>query len=362
MPNDALITAVERLRETYSQRQKSTNSLVTALRGTTSALGKASRILREYAEQAPSADGDGLTEAQQSFAQGSIALRLKDEIVDPLVPDLRREAKTLAGIETALRDALAALRGETVDVVKLGRTYQALQAGALKSKPQDDALNALLPELQQELQQAQRTLADTFGQALKQAVADLGIQIGGRPPRFEIERFEVSTDFVNRTAAISYGKEIVSRRVALSIDAVIKAYQRDRKAIMGRNEDGGRWIEQLYAAWQNAQRRRDASVRPEGARVNIVDCYYEMVLLRQPRTFRSAPSKHSFVDYTRPQFAYDFFAFTDRQRRAYRGLRVAARDATKSQTESAEKSIFIVEGSGPFAGRYVADIVFSAGE
>src|SRR5205823_14977679 len=123
MSNDALIGALEHLRETYSQRQKATTGLLTALKGTTSALGKANRSLREYADQDTRLQPAGLAQAQQTLT----ATRLKEEVVDPLVPDLRREAKALTSLVTALRDALTALRGEIVDVVKLGHAYQALQ-------------------------------------------------------------------------------------------------------------------------------------------------------------------------------------------------------------------------------------------
>jgi hypothetical protein len=51
---------------------------------------------------------------------------------------------------------------------------------------------------------------------------------------------------------------------------------------MGRNEDGARWIEQFYAAWETARTKR----RGAGGRANIVDCYYELALLRQSRRRR----------------------------------------------------------------------------
>ncbi len=358
MPDNSLIDALEQVRETYGQRQKATNNLLSALKGTTGAIGKTTRSLKEYLDQAASLDGGPVVDAQQAFG----ALRLKDEVVDPLLPDLRREVKTLASVTTALKDALAALRGESVDVVKLGHAHRALVAAMQGARIQDPALAALLPPLEQELQEAQRSLGETFGQALRHAMRELGVEIVGRPPRFEIGRFDINADFVNRTASISYGKDLISRRVPLSVEAVIKAYQRETKAIMGRNEDGDRWIEQFYNAWQLAQRRRAEPGRPLAERANIVDCYFELALLRQPRSFRSAPSKHSFVDYTRPQFAYDFFEFTNQQRRAYKGMRVFAHNATKSQTESADKSIWIVEGVGQHDGRYVGDVVFSRGE
>jgi len=327
-----------------------TNSLLAALKGTTSALGKASRTLKDYTEQHADEQPSGLTNAQQVFG----ASRLKDEAIDPLLPELRRESKAQAALITALKEALAGLRGEIVDVVKLGRAYQALQT----VKVQDAALNALMPEIEQELQQAQRALADTFGHALRNALAEMGIEIGGRPPRFEIGRFEINADFVNRGASISYGKNLVAKRVPLSIEGLIKAYQREAKLIMGRNEDAGRWMEQFYTAWQSARRRRDGADQ----RANIVDCYYEQVLLRQARTFHAAPSKHSFIDYSRAQFAHDFYEFANQQRRDYKGLHIFAHVATKSQAESADKSIWIVEGDGPHVGRYFADVVFSKDE
>lgn len=347
MPTDSLMSALEYLRDTYTARQRATNALLAALKGTTGTLTKASRALNDYAGQETGLDAARLSQAQAAFG----ALRLKEEAIDPLAPDLRRESKALAALTGALKDAQAALRGEVVDVVRLGRAHALLQT----SKGADATLRALLPELEQELQQAQRALGDTFGQALRAAFAERGVDIGGRPPRFEIGRFDLSTDFVGRTATLSYGKELVAKGIPLSIERVVGAYEREARAITGRNEDGARWIEQFYRAWQTALRKRELA----DARANIVDCFYELTLLRQSRSFRSAPSKRGFVDYSRAQFAYDFFEFANRQRHAYQGQRVFAHTATKSQADSAEKSIWIVEGASPHDGRYIADIVFS---
>jgi hypothetical protein len=346
MPDDSLLNELEQLRDSYSQRQRATNSLLTVLKGTTSALGKANRTLNDYSDQNNNLNPAALAQARQAFG----ALRLKDEAIDPLLPDLRREVKALSGLVATLKDTLAALRGEIVDVVKLGHAYDALNA----VKTPDPALRTLLPALDQELQQAQYALGDTFGLALRHALAELGISMFGRPPRFEIGRFEIVANFVTRSASISYGKDLITRRVPLSIEAVIKAYQRDAKAVLGRNEDGDRWVAQFYTAWENARRRRGTTEK----RVNIVDCYFDLLLLRQPKTFRAAPSKSSLVDYSRAQFAHDFFEFTNQQRRSYNGMHVAAHSATKSQAENLEKSFWIVEGDTPHAGRYIADVEF----
>jgi hypothetical protein len=219
---------------------------------------------------------------------------------------------------------------------------------------QDADLAELMPALAQTLQQAQAQLGNEFGEALRHALREMGIEVTGRPPRFEIGRFELEADFVNRNGALSYGKTLIVPKIKLSLEAVIKAYQQEAKTIEGRNEDGTRWMQNLYEAWNLARRKSERST----ARINIVDCYYEMVLLRQGRNFNSAPSKRSFVDYSRAQFAFDFDEFTRRQRLAYEGQVVNAHTAMKSQADSPSKSLWIVEGNNPHDGRYIGDIEF----
>ena len=177
----------------------------------------------------------------------------------------------------------------------------------------------------------------------------------GRPPRFELGRFELVADFVSRRAAISYGKELLNKDVPLSVEAVVKAYQREAKAIVGRNEDPDRWMAHTTAAGRTPAATHAASRRQ--ARVNIVDCYFEMVLLRQAEAFRSAPSKRTFVDYSRAQFAHDLSSPTGTPLHT-RACKSRAHVATKSQADNADKSLWLVEGSGPHDGSYIADVEF----
>lgn len=178
--------------------------------------------------------------------------------------------------------------------------------------------------------------------------------IGGRPPRFEIGRFELDANFARRACVLRYGKDIVAPHVSITVDATVKAYQSAVKAIQGRAVDGATWMAQLADAYQMAQRKRAST----NSRVNIVDVYIEMVLLRQGRAFASEPSKRTFIDYSRAQFIYDFYEFTGRQRLAHKAQVVKAHSATKSQTDSPAKSMWIVEGDSPYDERYIADIEF----
>jgi hypothetical protein len=344
MTDEALIESLESLRAGYQQRLRATNNVLAALKGATGALVKANRAINDYDGQRNGASSAAFTQAREAVG----GLRLREEIVDPLTPELRREAKAITGLTAALRDAATALRTEPVDVVRLGHAVVVLQA----AKTPDDTLAALLPALSEALTEAQRGLGDTFGAGLRDAVASLGLEIGGRPPRFEISRFEIAANFVSRRATISYGKEVLSKTIPLSVEAVVKAYQAEAKAITGRNEDPVRWMEQLHGAYALALNRRNAADGRGGARVSIIDCFYHLVLLRQAKAFRSAPSKRSFIDYSRAQFAHDFAALADRRR-------LRAHVATKSQADNDEKSIWIVDGSAPHDGSYIADIEFA---
>ena len=346
MPRQHLTENLEVLLNTYNQRRRTTDALLRGLKGANNALTKAERALTDYLEQGSMLDQEQLSQTQQAME----SIQFKNQVYDVLQLDLRRESKALANQVKALKDASTALQGELVDLIKLDHAYQTL----LESPFEDANVQAIMPDLAEEVNQAQARLGNEFGATLRDVLAERGIQVGGRPPRFEIGRFEIVANFVKRTASIRYGKTELVPRVKLSLDTLLKAYDREVNAIEGRGEDGSRWMQQFYTAWQIA---RDKS-KKNSTRVNIVDCYYELVLLRQKRTFNSAPSKRSFVDYNRAQFSYDFFEFAHRQQLTIDGLRVNAHTATKSQADSPSRSIWIVEGESPHDGQYISDIEF----
>ncbi len=340
MPNETIISQLDILRESYLQQQKMAAALLASLKTITNVQSKTQKALADYSLQNTGAD---VTRAQEVFAQ----LRLKEETIDPLLPDLRREIKSLAALTGALKDAAVALRSEPADVVRLDKAIAQLQTAK-----QQDILD-LLPELREELEVAQRALGDEFGQRLRTALAEQGISIGGRAPKFEIERFELEANFAARFVTLRYGKDIVVPRAPITVDAATKAYLSASKAITGRNQDGQAWIAQFYDAYKMAQYRRNSSTR-----VNIVDCYIELVMIRQGRAFASEPSKRTFTDYSRAQFIYDFYEFANQQRLGHNGQVVKAHVAGKSQTDSPTKSMWVVEGDTPYDGRYIADVEF----
>lgn len=341
MPNETLLGQLSILTERYTQRNKTAAGVQAAFKLVAAAQSKALKAMRDYAAHDDVVD---VRAAQAAFGE----LRLKEEAIDPLLPDLRREIKGLTTLVGALKEAAAALRSEPVDVVHLDKAVTALQT--FREPP----VLAVIPELQQELDLAQRALGDEFGQKLRAALAEQGVAIGGRAPKFELGRCELEANFARRSCVLRYGKDVVAPHVPITVDAVLKTYQGAMKAIAGRNVDGAAWLAQFYEAYQIARRKRGVA----SERINIVDVYVELVLLRQGRAFASAPSKRTFTDYSRAQFIYDFYEFTGRQRLVHQGQVVKAHVATKSQTDSPAKSMWIVEGDSPYDGHFMADIQF----
>jgi hypothetical protein len=98
MANEVLIQQLDSLRAMYDQQQKRATALQSALKALPAAQTNAQRILQDYQTQNAAVD--------VAQVQGLLTdLRLKEEAIDPLMPELRRENKQLAAIITALKDS-----------------------------------------------------------------------------------------------------------------------------------------------------------------------------------------------------------------------------------------------------------------
>ncbi|MBK8046748.1 MAG: hypothetical protein IPK16_06270 [Anaerolineales bacterium] len=213
------------MRESYTQREKTAAALLAAFKLNAGAQGKVLRALTDYAAQDATVD---VRSAQDAFSR----LKLKEEVVDPLTPELRRETKALNSLTAALKEATTALRSDPVDVVRLDKALTHL---ATSKEPQ---VLERLPELQQELDLAQRALGDEFGQKLRDALAAVGVAIGGRPPKFELGRFELDVNFARRFGVLRYGKDVVVPHVPVTVEATLKAYQGAQELVRAAHKMG----------------------------------------------------------------------------------------------------------------------------
>ncbi|MDX1993207.1 MAG: hypothetical protein SF029_12510, partial [bacterium] len=154
MPNETLIQQIETLRETYTRQQKSALGLQAALKTRLDSQSRLQKALADYGEQNTGVD---VAEVQSTIEQS----RLKEDIIDPLLPQLRRELKVFAVVVNALKDAASALRVDPIDVVRLDKAINAL------GTVQQQSIINLLPELHAELEVGQRSLGDEFGHKLR---------------------------------------------------------------------------------------------------------------------------------------------------------------------------------------------------
>jgi hypothetical protein len=348
MPDDALLLDLENLRSVYVQKQRAANTLQAGIKNLSGALSKTSRALQDFAENNLAFQDDVLSDAGEAL---NTARTSKELALDTMSQTLRREAQRLGNLTGALRDASNALQAQPVDVIRLDHAYTMLQS----NMGQDGILDEIMPALQQELETAQQQLGTIFGSALRDAMAEMGVAVTGQPPRFALGRFELDANFLTRKASLLYGKTEVAKGIPLSLEGIVKTYQRELRNIEGRSEDGEAWIRDLYTAWEQARQSSSKTT----TRANIVDVFYAFVLQRQSRAFKADPGKRTFRDYSRAQFIYDFSEFAQRQRLSVDGKNVMAHIATKSQADSASKSIWIMNGNSPYDGDYLADIEFS---
>ncbi|HRE48161.1 MAG TPA: hypothetical protein PLD47_10585, partial [Aggregatilineales bacterium] len=88
---------------------------------------KAQKAFNDYTAYTPVLNSETALSKAQSTAQRLADIQLKETVIDPLVPELKREIKTLSTFVASLRNLEVALRGEYPDVVKLGKTYESLK-------------------------------------------------------------------------------------------------------------------------------------------------------------------------------------------------------------------------------------------
>lgn len=282
MPNQTLIEQLDSLRESALQQQKTAAGLQGKLKNITKAQAQAQKALTDYASQNAGVDVKG---AQKAFSSA----RLKEDAVDPLMPGLRKEATTLAKLAASLRDASTALGSHPVDVVRLDKAINGLSAFEYPE------VATLMQPLAEELAVAQRALGDEFGKRLRDALSAEGIKLNRSGDMFQIGRFELEANFAKRAITLRYGKDVVIPRAAITVEAALKAYQAASKLVQERTQDGKGWLAQFHEAYENARKKRAGS----GGRVNIIDCYLEMVIVRQGRNFFIEPGKRTISDYTR---------------------------------------------------------------
>ena len=116
------------------------------------------------------------------------------------------------------------------------------------------------------------------------------------------------------------------------------------------------FVGELHTAWNQLLEKR--SQRPSGGRINLVELFAQVTMNRQATRFWNAPSRSTFKDYDRAHFVRDLVLALDVLPVEVNGQELVFHlaGATKSQAESAAKSIWIPNSA--LGGEYYASLTF----
>lgn len=269
---------------------------------------------------------------------------------------LEPQYQALHAATAALKRASTLASDETLDAIAMHKHLTRLEEAAARLN--DPTLHAAVAAFAQQTQHGLDALAFEFARDLKEVFERRGQAVEGRPPTLVVDSLALHIDMGARKAQWFYGKEALTSPIPLSINAIIKAYDQQNKAIVQRSIDVPAFVAELYRAWQDSLAKRQKATA--GKRINIVEIYSQVTLNRQTPRFWNSPARSNFKDYERPHFVRDLVlvqtaSAIDVEGKTYH-LRLGV--ATKSQADNPARSIWLPQTA--LDGEYYSDLTFAA--
>ncbi len=255
----------------------------------------------------------------------------------------------------ALKRATALASEETLDAIAMYKHLGKLQEAA--AALDDPALTSAVTAFAEQTQEGLNSLAFEFARDLKQVFQRRGQEVQGRPPTLVVDSLALQIDMGARKAQWFYGREALTKPLPLSLDALVKAYDQQQKAVIQRTIDTSAFVAEIYRAWQDQLAKRQKA--PAGKRINIVEIYSQVTLNRQSARFWNSPARSTFKDYERAHFVRDLVlaqaAPTVEAEGKIQYLRLGV--ATKSQADNLMRSIWLPQSA--LDGEYYSDLTFA---
>jgi len=267
---------------------------------------------------------------------------------------LANEVKVRQSVIKPIEQSLRALKDPHSNAVSL---YEAGEA--LSKRPAE----LELPKGTEKLFTGLQTLADvhlselefTFTRDLREAFKEQNIKLTGEPTALIADLFVIKPDLRRKLVEITFSRQSVTdKKIKLDVTQVVSAYQRAQKEICERKVDYDALVQEIYEAYERTLKLAGKQV---GTRMGIVDCYRELVLVRQPLSFRKAPSKNSFKDYPKTHFAYDMLELRRQNRLGYNDLRLNLGVSTIEVGGDTAKAMFLATSATE--GQFIKDLYFS---
>lgn len=264
-------------------------------------------------------------------------------------------AKVHANALKALDGVIKAMKDPVKNGIALSEAVNAFKkcGGGVLPSEIFESLNAQLADT------SKRVLDDlsfTFARDLRLALEEQGITVTGSNERLIAQPFVIEVNKQHGGVNIKFGQEILNTKpIGLDPDQVVKALASARKSVAGRKTDLGQLLKQIFTAYN----RVIASTGTQfGARANVVECYREVVWLRQSDSFKRKPSKSTFADYPRAYFTYDVLQLRQQNLFKYGNHTLHFGVATIDATNNEARSMWMPDGAQ--AGSYIMDIYWTS--
>lgn len=268
---------------------------------------------------------------------------------------LSTEVKSRQNVIKPIEQALRALKDPHSNAVALYEAGVALDKSATEIE---------LPRGAQKLFTELKNLADThlseleftFAKDLREAFkSELDMKLSGESTMLVADLFLIKPDIRRKQVEITFSRQpVTAKKIKLDVMQVVSAYERARKEICERKVDYDALIQEIFEAYERTLKLDGKQI---GFRQNIVACYRELVLVRQPLGFRKAPSKNSFKDYPKTHFAYDMLELRRNKKLTYKGLRLNLGVSTIETGGDTAKAMFLATGANE--GQFIRDLYFS---
>ena len=268
---------------------------------------------------------------------------------------LAGEVKLRSGVIKPLENAMRALKDPHKNAVILAEA-----CAALEKHPSD----LKLPENYQSSIQQLKEIADenlaelefTFARDLREAFSEKGITLGGSSASELIaDLFVIKVDMRRKQVDMTFSRQpVTDKKIKLNVEQVVAVYERARKEICERNVDLNSLLGELFEAYNRVLKLTD---KPLGTRTIIVDCYRELIMVRQPASFRKTPSKQKFLDYPKTHFAFDMMQLRRQQNMIHQGHRLNLGTATIDVGSDSARAMFLATDANE--GQFIQHLYFT---
>lgn len=268
---------------------------------------------------------------------------------------LANEVKLRNNVIKPLENAIRALKDPHKNAVALAESVTALEIPQIEVSLPDN-YDSLVSQLKTIADENLAELEFTFARDLREAFSEKGIILGGSSSsELSAELFVIKVDMRRKQVDMTFSRQpVTDKKIKLNVEQVVAVYERARREICERNVDLKGFLGELWEAYQRVLKLSDKSV---GTRAIIVDCYRELIMVRQPAAFRKTPSKQKFLDYPKTHFAFDMMQLRRSGQMLFDGHRLNLGTATIDVGSDSARAMFLATDANE--GQFIQHLYFT---